>query len=434
MNVKIQKKLLNFLTLKYIFDYNRTLKRAEKKPAYWIKQQNKNIKTYINYIYQIPFYRKKFDELKLKPSDIKTAKDFHLLPQLTKEEYRQWIKEETMDSQEYQYWIKKTTSGSSGSPLTLYSLPKDLASDIANLFRATQLQDKGYNIFFDKIFSMMVHDSSTKSFVQKLGILRRKQESSIHPPQYLVEKFNEYKPDFFYGNKTAMQLMAHYALEHHIEMHHPKCLGSISEALDDNSRKTIEQAFGENLFDIYGTAELGNFAIEKCGKPLEHKIWHDTHIVNVIDEEGNIIDNGIGQIIVTPIKHFGFPLLNYKVGDYVETYTRDGIRYISQIIGRTNDKIKNLDGSVYSWMHMSRLMAGLIDIAQYRFVQESYEVLKLQLVMEKGSKKSKEDIEKIIIARSQEIFNQEMKIIAFEWKDVLSLDSHGKLRVLVSKI
>ena len=79
-------------------------------------------------------------------------------------------------------------------------------------------------------------------------------------------------------------------------------------------------------------------------------------------------------------------------------------------------------------------MAGLIDIAQYRFVQESYEVLKLQLVMEKGSKKSKEDIEKIIIARSQEIFNQEMKIIAFEWKDVLSLDSHGKLRVLVSKI
>ena len=79
-------------------------------------------------------------------------------------------------------------------------------------------------------------------------------------------------------------------------------------------------------------------------------------------------------------------------------------------------------------------MAGLIDIAQYRFVQESYEVLKLQLVMEKGSKKSKEDIEKIIIARSQEIFNQEMKIIAFEWKDVLSPDSHGKLRVLVSKI
>ena len=40
MNVKIQKKLLNFLTLKYIFDYNRTLKRAEtlfSKPKHFIR-------------------------------------------------------------------------------------------------------------------------------------------------------------------------------------------------------------------------------------------------------------------------------------------------------------------------------------------------------------------------------------------------------------
>lgn len=434
MNVKVERKLLNFLTLKYIINYNYTLRKAEKNPTYWIEQQNKNIREYIDYVYQIPFYRKKFDDLNLKPSDIKTAKDFNLLPKLTKEDYRQWIKEETVHPEKYKGWISRTTSGSSGSPLTLYSLPRDRASDIANLFRCAKLQKKGYSIFFDKIFSMMIPDSSTKSIIQKFGILRRIQVSAVNPPEYLVEKFNEYKPDFFYGNKTAMQLMASYALEHNIQMHQPKCLGSISEALDDNSRKTIEQAFGENLFDIYGAAELGNFAIEKCGKHWEHRIWHDTHVVNVVDDDGNVIDNGIGQIIVTPIKHFGFPMLNYVVGDYVETYTKDGVRYISKIMGRANDKIKNADGSVYGWMHVNRLMAGLVEIAQYRFTQESYEELKLELVMEKISKKSREEIEELITSRSIEIFNREPKKIVFEWKDILPPDPNGKLRILVSKV
>jgi phenylacetate-coenzyme A ligase PaaK-like adenylate-forming protein len=296
------------------------------------------------------------------------------------------------------------------------------------------MQDKGYSIFFDKIFSMMIPDSSTKSIIQKFGILRRIQISAVKPSAYLVEKFNEYKPDFFYGNKTAMQLMASYALEHNIEMHKPKCIGSISEALDDNSRKTIEKAFGNALFDIYGAAELGNFAIEKSGKPWEHRIWHDTHVVNVIDDEGNIIDDGIGQIVVTPIKHFGFPMLNYVVGDYVETYTKDGVRYISKIIGRANDKIKNAVGSVYGWMHVNRLMAGIVEIAQYRFTQESYEELKLELVMEKISNKTRQEIEDLITLRSKEIFTGEPKNIVFEWKDILPPDPNGKLRILVSKI
>jgi phenylacetate-CoA ligase len=434
--VYFEKKAYNFITLYYLYRFRWVYKKAQKDPSHWIRVQNKNLKKYVRYIYKMPFYKARFDQVGLKPEDIKTSADLLKLPVLTKTEYRDWINESVAaDPEKYKHYKSRTTSGTSGIPLKMYILPRDTASDVANLFRAVYMQDKGYKTFTDKIFSMMIPDANKESLIQKLGILRRMQMSAASDTEKLIEAFNAYKPDFFYGNKSAMQLMATHANKNGITMHRPKCIGSLSEKLDESARMEIEKCFGENvLFDMYGTSEVGNFAIEKVGVPYEHIIWNDTHVVNVVDDEGNPVENGIGRIFVTPLFHLGFPLLNYELNDYVEIKTVDGVKMISRIWGRANDKILNKDGSVYGWMQITRMVSGLVELLQYRIIQDKYDELRVQLVPSSNDEAVRNKITEQLTRIGADMFKAHPKKLIFEWKDKLPPDPNGKVRIIICNV
>ena len=416
----------------------RTLKKVRKDPTYWITVQNRNIKEFVEYAYTIPFYRKRFDECGLKPSDIKTREDFKKLPPLTKQEYREWILEETKDKSKFSGWMYRQTTGSSGTPLDLYSLPTDRAAEIANLMRCALLQQKGHNPIFGRVFSTMTPKPPVK---KKFSFCYDGKMSSIAKPEELVAGYNEARPDFYYGNKTAVLLIAQYALEHGIKLHKPKCVGSISELLDDNARKICCEAYGDDVvFDIYGCAETGNFAVDRPCEPGKHTIWNDTHVVNLYNQEkSDKVDNVYtGQLMLTSLIHRGFPLINYIVGDNVELTIEDGVPYITKIIGRSNDVIKNADGTSFKWMHVNRIMFGITEITQFRIVQKTLTDLNLILAAQGLSDERKQEIENTINTKALEIFGSDMattgKNIHFEWCDIIPPDPSGKVRILISEI
>ena len=438
MNYRFQKSFLSLYVFRNLLKYERTLKKAKKNPQHWIEIQNKEIKKFARYIYDIPFYRERFDKANITPEDIKVREDFKKLPVLTKEEYRSWLMSETADKEKYKYWMNRQTTGSSGTPLDLYSLPTDRASEIANLFRCALLQDKGYNPFFDRVFSTMVPKPKPR---KKFSIPYNGKMSSISEPEDLVYGYNKARPDFYYGNKTSVLMSAQYALNHNIQLHHPKCIASISEALDDNARQTINQAFGEGLlFDIYGCAETGNFAADRIDEPGKHVIWNDTHVINLLNEEKDADhpERLTGQLLLTSLIHHGFPLVNYLVGDTVEVITENGVPYITKICGRTNDVIKNSDGTSFKWMHVNRIMFGITDITQFRIIQKSYSDLVFVLAAHNISKERKKEIENLIHEKSLNIFGNidstTYKNILFEWCERIPPDPTGKIRILISEI
>lgn len=436
MYLLITKKLMGLLVLFKLLKKKYILWRVQKDSTYWLRVQNREIRKMVKHIYSIPFYKKRFDEAGLTPDDIKTADDFLKLPPLTKKEYRAWIESETKDSDKYKNWMRANTTGSTGSPLALYSLPRDRATEIANLFSCAVFQDKNYHPITDKIFSTMVPKPKKG---QSRSIPREKRMSSVSPPEELVKGFNEFKPDFYYGNKTAILLIAQHALKHNIKLHEAKCVGSISEALDPNSRKIIIEAFGENkLFDIYGCAEVGNFAVEKTGIPDIHTIWNDTHVVNLLNaqKDPERIGYSTGVIMVTSLIHYGFPLVNYVIGDTVEVYEDPSkVKYITKICGRTDDAIKNEDGTSYNWLHVYRIMHKVPNVAQFRVIQKTYDKL-LFVLASNVSVDEQKQIEAMIQDEAKEIFwdPKNQKELAFEWCEQIPPDPNGKLRILVSEI
>ena len=429
---------MSVCVLLYLLKRAKTLKRAMKDPTYWVVAQNREIPKFVNYIYGIPFYRERFDKAGITPDDIKVREDFLKLPPLYKPEYRQWLLDETKDKSKFKYWMYRQTTGSSGTPLDLYSLPTDRASEIANLFRCALLQDKGYSPFFSRVFSTMVPKPTGRT--RKLFPPSRKM-SSIASPAELVEGYNEARPDFYYGNKTAVLAIARWALDHHIALHKPLCVASISELLDDSARAIIERAFGPGvLFDIYGCAETGNFAADRASEPKKRVVWNDTHVVNLLNpkEVPGRPGVAVGELALTSLVHRGFPLVNYVVGDTVELLVENDVPYIVDIIGRSNDSIKNADGSSFEWTHVNRVMFGFTDVAQFRVIQKTYDDLTFLLASREVSDARKVEIESAIKGRARDIWGApgigNGKNVRIEWTEEIPPDPTGKIRVLISEV
>lgn len=88
------KKLMAWIKLAQVYP---TLEKAKANPHYWIEAQDRNIVSFVNYLYTIPFYKKRFDDAGITPNDIRHREDFKKLPPLTKQEYREWLLTETQD-------------------------------------------------------------------------------------------------------------------------------------------------------------------------------------------------------------------------------------------------------------------------------------------------------------------------------------------------
>lgn len=68
----------------------------------------------------VPFYRRRFDELKLRPSDVRTVDDLPKLPMLTKQDIRTAGNDMVADNYPRSRAIIAPTSASTGFPLTIW--------------------------------------------------------------------------------------------------------------------------------------------------------------------------------------------------------------------------------------------------------------------------------------------------------------------------
>ena len=93
----------------------------------------------------------------------------------------------------------------------------------------------------------------------------------------------------------------------------------------------------KRLVRTYGCNEIGSCAIKLPGMD-NYYINSDTHVLNLIDENGNLSDEG--RVIGTTLYKRDFPIINYEIGDTMTSETIDGVRYIKTINGRMNDMVR----------------------------------------------------------------------------------------------
>lgn len=438
MGINIKKELKNLMTFYYLAKLDKKVPTDHK----FIKERQDRLvhKTMKRAYKHVPYYRAIFDENGLTPDDFRSTEDLVKFPVMTRQDLRAWMQSEfESHPDKVKDWEIFSTSGSSGVPLKFATTHREAACMNANWIRV--LMFAGYRPFRGKMLSFLTTHSKVDpkkgdSWIQKLGLMRRK----IVPEHLyvgegmrdLINLVNDYKPDCLCFRKNVLVRMALYAKTHGMSIYKPTVYTPVSEMVDEATRRLLLETYGPGLMDAYGCNETGSCAVRLPGSDVFY-IYSDTHVLNIIDEEGNLADEG--RVIGTTLYKKDFPIINYEIGDTAVSETVEGVRYIKTIKGRTNDMVKHADGTETSATELMKIPNGITGIAQFRYVQTALDEIHILLVQDPGdTSHTKEEIEEFYNRKVEDLYGKPEYKLVFEWMDEIPPDENGKMRCFIRKI
>ena len=113
------------------------------------------------------------------------------------------------------------------------------------------------------------------------------------------------------------------------------------------TKRRIEEAWGAKCYDHAGASEVGAHSFECEAQPGGSHVIESEFIVEVLNPQtGESVPLGQrGELVITNLGRFGFPVIRYRTGDMVALNTapcacgRTFARYEGGILGRADDMV-----------------------------------------------------------------------------------------------
>ena len=307
------------------------------------------LKATVAYAYErVPMYKKRFDEIGLKPEHIRTFADMRHIPYTTKDDLR--------DNYPFGLFavpMKKivrlhASSGTTGKPVVTGYTKKDLdnwSTCIARILTMAGATDEdifhvafGYGLFtggvglhygVEKIGATVVPVSSGNTERQIMLLKDFGATALIATPSYAM-----------YLAETAKKMGVLGDLKLRLV-----CMGA--EASTAEMHESLRQLFGAFPTENYGLTEVGGPGVagecrEKAGMHINEDMFYP-EVVNM--ERNEVLGEGEqGELVLTTLTKEGMPVLRYRTKDItLLTYEpckcgRTTAR-MARVVGRTDDML-----------------------------------------------------------------------------------------------
>lgn len=397
------------------------------------KYQLKKLRKILIFSYKnFPFYKERMDSVGFNPYTFKSITEFKKIPVLTKPEYKKFVEDIIKQNPDkYSSYYKDGTSGSTGQPLKVLRTWEERSYMITKWLTAMRVN--GYS-FFHRTFSLPSPHRIVKrdSWVQGLGFGRRYTVSYTDTVENMIKGYIKAKPDFFYANKSQILLMAQEVLKRRLKIKSPKYYAVTSETLDENSKRIIQSVFGrDNMFEVYGAVELGGvLAIQVKGKEGLF-FYHHTNFLEL--NNMGVVNAESGNCIITDYYIKSFPLIRYRLGDWIELCMSENKTFpkIKKIRGREDDWVLLPDGSKIPFHPFYEIMEKRNEVIQFRIIQNSISEISVQIVLKNRVKQT--DFKNQLIEELRSQISNEI-LFNVEFVEQILPDPNGKLRMIVSRI
>jgi phenylacetate-CoA ligase len=391
--------------------------------------QNKQLQKIINHAYYtVPYYRECLDNLKIKPSDIRSKADLSKLPILTKDQVRKNLDKLISSNYPKNRMIKMKTSGTSGKSLELYHTLEQIQFQWAVWWRhrrrfGINIDDK-HATFTGKTV-VPINQKKPPFWRENFATnqtLFNMQHIKRENVKFIVDKINEANFKYFSGYPSIIYSLCKFIEEEGLSLtNYPQYVFTGAEKLYDFQKETIERVLNCTVTDQYGFTEgCGNAS--KC----EYGVYHE-------DFEFGILEVVDGEIIATGFADYGMPLIRYKTGDsaiLANTKCKCGRHstVLLDIEGRVEDTILTPEGAEIK--RFDYLFKDTKNIIEAQVYQEELNRVVIRIVKGEGYSEKEETY---LREKFKKMYSKTM-VVDFEYFDEIPREKSGKFKAVKSKL
>ena len=332
-------------------------------------QSARLVKTVERVYHNVPFYRKKMQEMGLEPGDIRGVEDLHKLPFTTKNDLRETYPFGLFAAPQSEIVRVHASSGTTGKATVVGYTRKDLdiwsecvarALSMAGVTRNDIIQVAyGYGLFTG---GLGAHGGA-----EKLGAMVVPMSTGN------TKKLTTMMKDF---GVTAIACTPSYLLHIAETLEEEDAIKDIklksaicgAEPWTENMRKQIEQKLHINAHDIYGLSEvMGPGVACDCQYHKGLHVYEDHFLPEVIDPDTlqPVKPGETGELVFTTITKEGLPLLRYRTRDltsidYEPCECGRTLARISRFKGRSDDMLIIRGVNVFP----SQIEAALLEMGE----------------------------------------------------------------------
>jgi phenylacetate-CoA ligase len=362
-------------------------------PQLWRLQQRQLAALLQHAATTCPFYAGSVGRFLSKYSDAFTLEQFATLPLLTRREVQTRFAELSSARVPAQHGAvqKGSSSGSTGEPVSY------LSTDLTG--------------FFWQAFSLREHLWHRRDFSSKLAVVRSGEKSDsmanwfgaigeatlLTGPcatipmgssiEVQADEVVRENPAYLTGYVNNLVAILKAIRAKGASLPALKQIRTLGEAVTQASREYVAEQWGVPLIDVYSAREAGYIALQ-CPDAEGYHVQAEGILVEILDKGGLPCRAGeTGQVVVTPLHNFAFPLIRYALGDYAEVGAPcrcgRGLPVIRRILGRSRNLMKLPDGTTRWPVFNIPKFRSIAPIRQFQFVQRSFEELELRLAVER---------------------------------------------------
>jgi phenylacetate-CoA ligase len=268
----------------------------------------------------VPAYRELYEKAGVRRDAIRSIDDIDKLPCIDKEVVKARPESFLADHWEKYGPVLNKTSGSTGMPMNI-RVDGDLATMVQALIwrhlNWAGLTFRDRSAYIERPLGYMegrinrtdlyTTDRSRKNLAINTAMIGPDTLPRI------CSILEEFQADAIHGYPNMLLLLSEYLRAHPRYRIRPKCITLRSEKVAPEQRKTIEEAFACEAFELFAHWEYICFAADCAHHNLHH--FFDLGVVEVMRGTTRVNPGEVGELVCTGLHNRSMPLIRYRTGD-----------------------------------------------------------------------------------------------------------------------
>lgn len=315
-----------------------------------VKLQIRLLRESVERALQTPFYKKRLLQAGISGGDdIKSLKDLEDIPFTTKQDLRDAFPDGMLAVDRSQIVRLHASSGTTGTPTTIYFTKKDLerwASYVARCIYGTGCtrDDVFQNMITYGLFTgglglhygaemvgMLVIPSGPGNTGRQFKMMKDHRTTVVHAtPSFLLHLHTKMEEEGYSLSGLALR----------------KAFAG-AEPYSEDTRRRIEQLWNIDVYNSYGLSEMNGPGVAfECQYKDGMHLWEDGYIAEIVhpDTLEPVAEGETGELVLSILCREAMPILRYRTRDLTSFYTEPcpcgrTHRRIRRITGRTDDML-----------------------------------------------------------------------------------------------